>query len=87
MLVWAEMNGLEFDHRVLKPWERMPAFYATFWAEQSDVPAEYLAQRRLLKELVGNYRAGDADPLPEELKGWRREVVGERLLELLEKLK
>ena len=26
-LVRAEMNGLEFDHRVLKPWSRDPAFY------------------------------------------------------------
>jgi hypothetical protein len=26
-LVRAEMNGLEFDHRVLRPWSRDPAFY------------------------------------------------------------
>lgn len=38
-LVWAEMNGLDFDHRVLRPWERDPAFYVWFHAAPSDVPA------------------------------------------------
>lgn len=28
-LVRAEINGLEFDHRVLRPWSRDPAFYVT----------------------------------------------------------
>jgi hypothetical protein len=39
MLVWAEMNGYEFNHRVLKPWNRDPAFYKTIFTERSDVPA------------------------------------------------
>jgi hypothetical protein len=38
-LVYAEMNGLDFDHRVLRPWQRDPAFYKTLWMERSDVPA------------------------------------------------
>ncbi|MCA9738772.1 MAG: DUF885 family protein [Gemmatimonadetes bacterium] len=38
-LVRAEMNGLEFDHRVRRPWARDPAFYASVYAAQSDVPA------------------------------------------------
>jgi Bacterial protein of unknown function (DUF885) len=38
-LVEAEMNGLDFDLRVLRPWARDPAFYATAIAEQSDTPA------------------------------------------------
>jgi len=38
-LVRAEMNGLEFDHRVLQPWGRNPAFYVTVFPEQSDQPA------------------------------------------------
>ena len=38
-LVWAEMNGYEFNRMVLKPWERDPAFYKTLWMAQSDVPA------------------------------------------------
>jgi hypothetical protein len=37
-LIFAEMNGLDFDHRVLRPWERDPAFYKTLWMERSDVP-------------------------------------------------
>ena len=39
MLVWAEMNGYDFNHRVLKPWARDPAFYKSVWTSRSDVPA------------------------------------------------
>ena len=35
----AEMNGLDFDHRVLRPWANDPAFYMTVFADQSDQPA------------------------------------------------
>lgn len=38
-LVWAEMNGLDFDHRVLRPWAHNPAFYAMIFPSQSDTPA------------------------------------------------
>jgi hypothetical protein len=38
-LVRAEMNGFAFNHRVLKPWERDPAFYQSIMMERSDVPA------------------------------------------------
>lgn len=38
-IVRAEMNGLDFDHRVLRPWERNPAFYVTVYTEESDQPA------------------------------------------------
>ncbi|MDH3440003.1 MAG: DUF885 family protein [Gammaproteobacteria bacterium] len=37
-LVRAEMNGFDFNHRVLKPWVRDPAFYDTVWMNRSDVP-------------------------------------------------
>jgi hypothetical protein len=37
-LVRAEMNGLDFDLRVLKPWARDPAFYHSLRTEQSDTP-------------------------------------------------
>jgi len=37
-IVRAEMNGLEFDHRVLRPWSRMPVFYAVIQTSESDVP-------------------------------------------------
>jgi len=38
-LVRAEMNGLDFDHRVHRPWARNPAFYVTVFLSQSDQPA------------------------------------------------
>jgi len=37
-IIYAEMNGLDFDHRVLRTWERDPAFYKTLWMDRSDVP-------------------------------------------------
>jgi len=39
-LVRAEMNGLDFDHRVLRPWSRHPGFYVMVVPEQSDTPAK-----------------------------------------------
>ena len=38
-LVRAEMNGLDFDHRVREPWVQNPAFYTQIFSAQSDVPA------------------------------------------------
>jgi len=38
-LLRAEINGLDFHQRVLKPWARDPAFYQTVWTYQSDTPA------------------------------------------------
>ncbi len=39
MIVWAEMNGYDFNYRILKPWERDPAFYQSVYSYRSDVPA------------------------------------------------
>jgi len=38
-LVRAEMNGFDFNHRILQPWVRDPAYYDTVWMNRSDVPA------------------------------------------------
>ena len=38
-LIGAEMDGLDFALRVLRPWARDPSFYATIFGEESDVPA------------------------------------------------
>ncbi len=38
-LVRAELNGLDFDHRVRRPWARNPAFYTMIFPAESDVPA------------------------------------------------
>jgi hypothetical protein len=35
----AEINGLDFDHRVFHPWKRDPAFYAVMTTYEPDVPA------------------------------------------------
>ena len=38
-LLWAEMNGYLFNYKVLKPWQRDPAYYKSIWTYKSDVPA------------------------------------------------
>ncbi|MGO9932699.1 MAG: DUF885 family protein [Steroidobacteraceae bacterium] len=38
-LVGAEMNGLDFNLRVLRPWARDPAFYVSLWPARTDVPS------------------------------------------------
>ncbi|HVS14069.1 MAG TPA: ribonuclease D [Thermoanaerobaculia bacterium] len=51
-------------------------------AEEADrvgLPSEFLASRKVLEELARGIRRGEGE-LPLELEGWRREVVGERLL-------
>jgi hypothetical protein len=50
-LVRAEMNGFDFNHRVLRPWARDPAFYKTVWPERSDVPAHEGPTNHALLEL------------------------------------
>ncbi|HMK22773.1 MAG TPA: DUF885 family protein [Terriglobales bacterium] len=37
-LVNAEMNGLAFNLRVLRPWARDPAFYVNVFSSRSDIP-------------------------------------------------
>ena len=38
-IVRAEMNGYDFNRRVLMPWVRDPAYYQSIWLYRSDVPA------------------------------------------------
>ena len=38
-LIKAEMNGYDFNQRILRPWARDPAFYKSLWMARSDVPA------------------------------------------------
>lgn len=51
-------------------------------AAQLDLPAELLATRRTVEGLVRRVVTGREPPLPKELRGWRRRVIGDRLLEL-----
>jgi len=39
LLVRAEMNGLEFEHRARRPWARDPAFYVMIYPSPTDIPA------------------------------------------------
>ena len=50
-LVRAEMNGFDFNERILKPWARDPAFYKTVWTYRSDVPAHEGPTHHALLEL------------------------------------
>ena len=50
-VVRAEMNGFDFNYRVLKPWERDPAFYQTIWTYRSDVPGHEGTTHHALLEL------------------------------------
>ena len=50
-IVHAEMNGYEFNQRVLRPWERDPAFYKSLWTERSDVPAHEEPTHHAITEL------------------------------------
>ena len=50
-IVRAELNGFDFNCRVLKPWARDPAFYKSVWTYQSDVPAHEGPTHHALLEL------------------------------------
>lgn len=52
-------------------------------ANELGIPAETLAQRRLLEELTLTVVADKETDLPPELCGWRRAVIGEPLLRAL----
>ena len=77
-LVRAEMNGLDFDHRVLRPWSRNPCFYygrprvgvghaaarggLACPARSSSGATRSRSQRRTLAELEGQASRDPADP-------------------------
>ncbi len=50
-ILLAEMNGFDFNHRVLKPWVRDPAFYKSIWTNKSDVPAHEGPTHHMVTEL------------------------------------
>ena len=52
-------------------------------AEEHDVAYELIAARADLQQIVAAVRAGDDEPAVRTLQGWRRDVVGAELLELL----
>lgn len=50
-ILLAEMNGFDFNYRILKPWARDPAFYKSIWTDQSDVPAHEGPTHHMVTEL------------------------------------
>lgn len=50
-IVNAEMNGYDFNQRVLKPWVRDPAYYKSVWTYRSDVPAHEGPTHHMTTEL------------------------------------
>lgn len=50
-IIMAEMNGYDFNYRVLKPWERDPAYYKTLWMNRSDVPDHEGPTHHMVTEL------------------------------------
>lgn len=50
-IVNAEMNGFDFNHRILQPWVRDPAFYKSLWTYRSDVPAHEGPTHHMTTEL------------------------------------
>jgi ribonuclease D len=53
-------------------------------AREADLAYELIAARADLQAIVGALRAGTAEPDVRTLQGWRRELVGAELLELLD---
>lgn len=47
----AELNGYEFNEKILRPWQRDPAFYKQVWTYKSDVPAHEGPTPHYLTEL------------------------------------
>ncbi len=50
-LVRTELNGFDFNVRVLQPWARDPAFYMSIWNDQSDTPAHEGSEHHGIVEL------------------------------------
>ncbi|MHB8095592.1 MAG: DUF885 family protein [Candidatus Aminicenantales bacterium] len=75
LLVRAEANGLEFDHRVIRPWSRDPGYYAVFGQFQ---PVRYgtLELRRLPipPDRIAEFRA-QLQAVPKVLEQGRKNLT------------
>ncbi len=61
-VIEAEMQGLDFDLRILRPWARDPTFYATLFDEESDVPVHEGSSAEPQIDLFAySYPLSDAD--------------------------
>ena len=61
-IVRAEMNGLDFNHRIIKPWSRDPGFYCTFPRFEEtmrgavNIPGELPLEKEQLETLQASIR-------------------------------
>jgi hypothetical protein len=60
-LVKAEMNGLDFNLRVLRPWARDPSFYVNIFSSRTDVPSREAPASYPQIELYNYHFPLDAD--------------------------
>ncbi len=73
LVVWAQMNGVVFEHRVTKPWQRDPIFYHSLVQRvpYADVPAEgeapdhFLESLRAVPATVARAKENLSEPLGE----------------------
>ena len=85
-LVRAEMNGYEFNQRVLQPWVRDPAFYQSIWMARSDVPAhegpthhavtEFWTYKLPLSESEEQRLIGDLSVIPPLMRQAQKNLTG-----------
>ncbi len=85
-VVRAEMNGYDFNYRILKPWARDPAFYQTVHMEQSDVPAhegpinhatlEFWQYEFPLTETEEKRMKGELEVIPTLLSQAKKNLIG-----------
>ena len=86
-LVRAEMNGYDFNERVLKPWARDPAFYASVWMARSDVPAHEGPTHHAVVEVwtydfpldtaAEKKLVAELDAIPPLMRQARRNLIGD----------
>ena len=85
-VVRAEMNGYDFNYKILKPWARDPAFYQTVHMEQSDVPAhegpinhatlEFWQYEFPLTETEEKRMKGELEVIPTLLSQAKKNLIG-----------
>lgn len=76
LLVWANLNKLEFDHRVMRPWERDPLMYLYQVSRipYTEVPfeegarAEFVTQLKAVPRLMQQAQKNLIDPVGELAK-------------------
>ncbi len=56
-------------------------------AEENNLPPELLVRKRQLEQVLNRAIRGELNYIPEEWQGWREKIVGQPLIDLLDKLR